>query len=184
MLKTLLISAVTTLCTMSSLQAQQVFEEMPQDFQPKTEVAGCFIRNGEETLFLKRQFNKPQGNTWAIPAGKFEGDESAEQTVIREIREETGIEMQNQNLAYLHKAYVRHPTGDFVFHVFEYNIDDIPQIKMNPKEHVDFRWVTLEEALEMSLIPGEDELINLTYGVQPIPPSSYSYHITNYTGHS
>jgi 8-oxo-dGTP diphosphatase len=182
MFKALFVSAMTVLCTMSSLNAQQVFQEMPEDFHPKTEVAGCFIRNGNDTLFLKRQFDKPQGNTWAIPAGKFDSGETAEQTVIREIHEETGIEMQNQCLSYLGRVYIRHSTGDFVFYAFEYNIADFPQVKINPKEHVDYRWVTLEEALEMSLIPGEDELINLAYGVQPTPPSAYSYHMTNYMG--
>jgi 8-oxo-dGTP diphosphatase len=183
MIKALLISVITTLCTMGPLRAQEVFQEMPQNFHPKIEVAGCFIRNGDETLFLKRLADKPQGNTWAIPAGKSDKGETAEQTVIREIREETGIEMQKQCLAYLGTVYIRHSTGDFVFHAFEYNIADSPQIKFNPKEHVDYRWVTLREALEeMSLIPGEDELIKLAYGVQPTPPSSYSYHRINYMG--
>ncbi len=181
MIKSLFISTITTLCTMSSLNAQQVFQEMPQDFHPKAEVAGCFIRNENHTLFLKRQFDKPQGNTWAIPAGKCDNSEAAEQTVIREIREETGIETQTQCLSYLGKVYIRHSTGDFVFHAFEYNLTGLPQVKMNPTEHVEYRWVTLEEALEMSLTPGEDELIHSVYGVQPVSPSSYSYHITNYT---
>jgi len=179
MFKALFISVITTLCTINPLYSQEVFQEMPQNFHPKTEVAGCFIKNGDEMLFLKRLPDKPQGNTWAIPAGKIDKGETAEETVIREIQEETGIEMQKQCLSYFGKVYISHSTGDLVFHVFEYNLLGSPQVKFNPGEHTDYRWVTLQESLEMSLIPGEDELIKLAYGVQPLPSHLNSYHITN-----
>jgi mutator protein MutT len=145
---------------------------MPRNFSSQNEVAGCFIKAGDQVLFLKRLLNKPQGNTWAIPGGKSDRGESAEETVVREIREETGIEMQHRCLTYFGKVYISHSTGDFIFHIFEYNLVDFPQVKFNPKEHADYRWLTLEDALEMTLIPGEDELIKLAYGVQPSTSSS------------
>jgi mutator protein MutT len=179
MLRPLFISAMITLCTINPLYGTEVYQEMPRNFSPKIEVAGCFIRSGEQVLFLKRLSCKPQGNTWGIPGGKADKGETAEETVIREIREETGIEIEQQSLIYFGKVYLTHTTGNIVLHIFEYNIKAPEQIKFNPKEHADYRWTTLEEALEMTLIPGEPELIQMAYGTQPLP--QISYHFTNQT---
>jgi mutator protein MutT len=164
-MRALITSIFAVLCLNIPLSAQQVFEEKPKNFDPKIEVAACFIRVGEEVLFLKRLPQKPQGNTWGIPGGKFDEGETAEETVIREIREETGINMKEQSLGYYGKYYVRYPNMDYVFHIFEYRSEDFPKVKFNPKEHADYRWVTLQEALQMTLIPGEEECISLVYGI-------------------
>lgn len=165
-MKHLIATIFTVLCLNSPLGAQYVFQEKPKEFDPKIEVAACFIRVGDQVLFLKRLPHKPQGTTWGIPGGKFDKGESPEQTVVRETHEETGIEMSDQSsLGYLGKVYIKYPEMDYVFHIFEYKAEDFPKVKLNPKEHADYRWVTIEEALQMTLIPGEEECINLVYGI-------------------
>ncbi len=146
------------------LLAQMVFEEKPEDFKPKMEVAACFIQVGDQVLFLKRLPTKPQGNTWGIPGGKFDPGETATQTVTREIREETGIEIPKESMDYYGKVFIRYPEMDYTFHMFVYEMDEMPDVKYNPQEHADYRWVSLEEALTMPLIPGEEECISLVYG--------------------
>jgi mutator protein MutT len=140
-----------------------VFEEKPKDFHPTMDVAACFIRVDDQVLFLKRLPTKPQGNTWGIPGGKFDKGETAEQTAIREIREETGIQIPKESMSYFGQFYVRYPDMDYNFHIFEYEIDKLPEVKYNPKEHAGYRWVTLEEASQMPLIPGEEECIAYVY---------------------
>lgn len=164
-MRSLITSIFAVLCLNSPLVAQYVYEDKPEKFDPKIEVAACFIRVGDEVLLLKRLPEKPQGTTWGIPGGKFDEGESPADTVIRETREETGIDMSDQSLDYYGKVYVRYPEMDYVFHIFEYKAEDFPQVKFNPKEHADYRWVTLEDALQMTLIPGEEECISLVYGV-------------------
>jgi 8-oxo-dGTP pyrophosphatase MutT (NUDIX family) len=115
---------------------------------------------------LKRLPHKPQGTTWGIPGGKRDEGESPYETVVREIQEETGIKMPENALGYFGEVYVRYPDMDYVFHIYEYRMQDFPEVEFNPKEHADYRWVTLQEALQMTLIPGEEECINLVYGVQ------------------
>ncbi|MBS0605116.1 MAG: NUDIX hydrolase [Verrucomicrobia bacterium] len=149
------------------LIAQMVYEEVPENFQPKIEVAACFIRSGDKVLFMKRLPYKPQGNTWGIPGGKFDKGETPQQTVIREIREETGIEMPTDELCYFGKVFVRYPEMDYTFHLFEYRTEDIPDVEYNPGEHAGYTWVTFEEALKLPLIPGEEECISLVYGGIP-----------------
>lgn len=152
------------LCFINPLSAQMVFEEKPKDFRPKMEVAACFIRVGDQVLFMKRLPHKPQGNTWGIPGGKFDKGETAHETVTREIREETGIDIPKESMNYFGKYYVRYPEMDYIFHMFEYQLEELPSVQYNPKEHAGYRWLTFEEALQMPLIPGEEECIDLVYG--------------------
>ena len=173
-MRKLITSVFAFLCLNNPLTAEMVFEEKPENFTPKIEVAACFIRVGDEVLFLKRLTHKPQGNTWGIPGGKFDEGENAQETVIREIQEETGIVMTEQSLGYFGKVYVRYSDMDYILHIFEYKAEDFPTVKFNPKEHADYRWVTLDEALQMTLIPGEEECISFAYGPQNSEISSTS----------
>jgi len=146
------------------LSAQMVFEEKPKDFKPKLEVAACFIQVDDQVLFVKRLPNKPQPNTWGIPGGKFDEGETATETVMREIQEETGIEIPEESMEYYGEVYVRYPEMDYTFHMFVYKPEELPKVTINPEEHADYTWVSLEEALKMPLIPGEEECISLVYG--------------------
>jgi 8-oxo-dGTP diphosphatase len=146
------------------VSAQLVFQHPPEHFQPKVEVAACFITDQQKFLFLKRLPHKTDGNCWGIPGGKVEQGETAEQAVIREIQEETGISLHTQPLTYFGKVYIRYPHVDFIYHMFEYQTGSLPPITISQEEHSEFRWLTLPEALELPLIPGEDECIYLCYG--------------------
>lgn len=166
-MRNIITSAIAVFCLNGPLAAQQVFQEKPENFNPQTEVSACFIRVGEDVLFLKRAENKPQGTTWGIPGGKKNKGETSDEAVIREIREETGIKISENLLSYHGKVYVRYPDMDYVFHMYEYQIENFPEVKFNPEEHEDFRWVALPDALEqLTLIPGEEECISLAYGIQ------------------
>ena len=159
----------TMLSLFNPLNAQLVYQEEPEDFKPKVEVATCFIRANNEILFLKRLPFKPQGNTWGTPGGKFDEGENATQAVVRETREETGIKLNPESMTYHGKVYIRYPDGDYTLHLFEYQADNWLDVKINPGEHADYRWITMDEALSMPLIPGQDECLALVYN-----PSSAS----------
>lgn len=46
------------------------------------------ITDGDRVLLAKLRF--PEAGTWTLPGGGVEFDETVEQAVVREIREETG----------------------------------------------------------------------------------------------
>jgi len=146
-----------------SASAQLVFEEPPEHFNPKVEVAACFLFDKDNVLFLKRQPHKPQGNTWGIPGGKMEKGETAKEAVLRELKEETGLDLVNQEVKYHGKVYIRYPTGDFIYHMFEHVLNKRPEVLIDPSEHSAYKWITFKEALSLPLIPGEEECIHLVY---------------------
>ena len=70
-----------------SLDAQLVFQDAPENFNPKVEVAACFIKVEDDVLFLKRLPHKAEGNCWGVPGGKCEKGDTPESAMIREIQE-------------------------------------------------------------------------------------------------
>ncbi len=148
--------------------SQQVFHEPPENFNPRLEVAACFFTVEEKVLFMKRQAHKSDGSLWGIPGGRCEKGETAHETVVREMKEETGIDLSDKPLKYFGKVYIRLPDVDFTYHMFAHALEAIPNdIAMDPAEHTEYRWITLQEALQLPLIRGEAECIYLAYGAEP-----------------
>lgn len=104
-----------------------------------------------------RDVSRPQGNTWCVPGGKLEQGEDAQQAVVRELLEETGIEVA-ESLEFIGTLYVR-ATKDHACHVFSKRFTHLPEIVLDLSEHQEARWVTLSEALELPLIGGGTECL-------------------------
>ncbi len=138
-----------------------VFQEPPQNFRPKKHIAGCYISVGDRVLFLKRQSFISEPNTWGMPGGHVEKGESVEEAVVREVFEETGLDFSESPPRFVKKVYVRYPHVDFVYYMFAKHLDGQPAIQLNPEEHTEYRWMTLDTAVTEPLIRGETECISL-----------------------
>jgi 8-oxo-dGTP diphosphatase len=140
-----------------------IYKNKPQEFNSKSEVVGCFMQYEKEILLLHRQDYKPEGNTWGMPAGKVDSGENVLETMIREIQEEIGIVLPASKLNYFKKIYVKYPSHDFIYHIFHNTFETRPEIKLNPKEHKDFRWISPEKALALPLVTDGDACIKLFF---------------------
>lgn len=89
-----------------------IAEEKPDDFTPRFEVVSCFVEWQDKILLLHRQEHKPQPDTWGVPAGKLEGDEDSLQAMVRELREETGLNINKTDLEFLDRVFVSYPGYD------------------------------------------------------------------------
>lgn len=138
-----------------------LYLEKPENFNDSLQVAGCVIMHNGKFLLLHRQDHKPQGNTWDMPAGKIKKGEEIVLGLIREVKEETGIEFKARDLKFFRKVYVRYPDLDFVYHIFSTELSEQPEVKIDLSSHKDFTWATPEQALKMNLIPDEDGCIRL-----------------------
>lgn len=150
----------------ASCEAQILFSKPPKEFVSQIEVAICFIKKSDgEILFLKRQIHKPEGNTWGIPGGKLDPGETPAQAVIREVSEETGLQLEKDSIKYLGKAYL-HSSRDVTLHVFEADLpkDTLSQVHINPQEHQAYVWLPLNRADHLKHLPGEEEVIEFFYG--------------------
>ena len=62
--------------------------------KPRLELAKAVIREGEKYLLLKRSPDaKVYPDRWDFPGGKLDQGETAEEAVVREVKEETGLDV-------------------------------------------------------------------------------------------
>jgi 8-oxo-dGTP diphosphatase len=60
---------------------------------------GAVIWNGRDEVLLVRRARPPRAGEWSIPGGKIESGETIHDALRREVREETGIEVEIGALA-------------------------------------------------------------------------------------
>lgn len=142
------------------------FLEPPEKFNPAFETVGCFCEFDNKILLLLRQDDKPQGNTWGMPAGKIkERDKSLAHAMQREFLEETGNIVLPQFFIYFNMIYVRYPDVDFLYHTFHLILNRQIGVKIDQREHKAFDWFYPEQALTIPLIPVLPELIRYFYKI-------------------
>lgn len=76
---------------------------------PSITADGILIKN-QQILLVKRK-NKPFKGKWALPGGFVEYEEKTEDTVIREVLEETGLKTKINQLAGVYSDPDRDPRG-------------------------------------------------------------------------
>ncbi len=60
---------------------------------------GAVIGNGAGRIVVVRRRNPPSAGMWSIPGGRVEAGESLEEAVRREVREETGLDVEVADVA-------------------------------------------------------------------------------------
>lgn len=139
-----------------------LFLEKPTDFASRGDVVGCFIRVRDRFLLLHRSKEEEAAHTWGLPAGKVEPGEALVDGACREITEETGLTPSSEDLRILLSTFIRNNGRDFMFHMFEWKLEEEPTITLQPSEHQAYRWLTAKEVLAMgNLIHDLEECIQL-----------------------
>jgi ADP-ribose pyrophosphatase YjhB (NUDIX family) len=117
---------------------------------------------GRWWLAAIRPGGKREG-TWALPKGNLGHGESPEETALREVTEETGLEGVSQGkLGDVRYVYSRRGTRIFKvvsFYLVRYRrgrIDDVPESFRH--EVAEARWIPLEEAPRLLAYGGEREM--------------------------
>ena len=142
-----------------------IYFEKPKKFNSIFEVVSCFFEKDGKILLLHRQDYKPQGNTWGVPAGKVEINEIPIDAITRELKEETDYKASTDAFKLTKIIYVKFPNYDFIYHIYYLPITKNCEIKIDPKAHKNFKWVTPKEALDMNLIQDLDSCIKIQYNI-------------------
>lgn len=119
-------------------------------------VAAIVIKD-DRILLLRR--TGPLKGTWCYVVGKIEASEKAWQGALREIKEETGLIPSEFYSADIQEQFYEIGKDSIrIAPVFVGYILDKQEVKIN-EEHDDFKWVTIEEALQMLSFPGQRKII-------------------------
>ncbi|MEU6853382.1 NUDIX domain-containing protein [Actinacidiphila alni] len=63
------------------------------------------VRDGEGRVLLLKHRMWPEGRQWGLPTGYANKSETFEDTIVREVREETGLSVQVHQLVHLKSGY-------------------------------------------------------------------------------
>lgn len=100
----------------------------------------CIINENNELLLQKRS---EKDDIWGIPGGAVEVGESIEESAIREIKEETGLDISLEYLIGVYSKYfIEYPNGDkaqSICYFFKGNVVD-GDLNIDEKETFDLKY--------------------------------------------
>jgi len=113
-------------------------------------VGGALFRNGKLLVVKRAGTRKLLPGLWEIPGGKVEMGETGEEALIREFYEETGLRI------IVGKEYWKYEY-DYAGELAEERdfivTADGCEVHLNPKEHIEYRWISAGEIGELESSP-------------------------------
>ncbi|MBP5465791.1 MAG: (deoxy)nucleoside triphosphate pyrophosphohydrolase [Treponema sp.] len=117
----------------------------------------CIAVNGGKVLIARRNPTGQMGDRWEFPGGKLEAGERDEDAVIREFREEFGVDVRVgekiAETAFVHdgKSVALHAYRIFVPH-------DGSELPYRLTEHSEYRWVVISELEQLPFVDSDMKL--------------------------
>jgi 8-oxo-dGTP pyrophosphatase MutT (NUDIX family) len=137
----------------------EVFIQRPIKFNPFLKACACHVEVGSKYLFLQKSEGRWSQNLWGVPCGRIEKGEGLYHCMVRELKEEIGLEVKREVLDYLTPLYVVKPEVSYTFHLFYLKLNKEIEVTLSD-EHKDFRWLSFKKALSLPLIPGQKEVFS------------------------
>ena len=147
---------ITAGCKASTNDDPLKYPEMKKNKPvPTVNVAVCIIIYKSKLLLMQRPKDKMLGGLWEFPGGKIKKGETKEDAVIREVFEETHLNINNPK--YL--GEVKHQYSHFKVKIslFQHNIKDISNLKIKEK----YLWTTIKGLDNLALPKANHKMLNI-----------------------
>lgn len=123
---------------------------------------GAVVINNEgkelEFLIIKHI----SGEHWGFPKGHVEEGETESETALREVFEETGLKVKLMN-GFSHRMKYSPMIGTVKEVVYFVGVSSDKQVKCQESEIIDFRWLTLREAIDVVTHENSRKLLREAY---------------------
>jgi len=123
---------------------------------PLTEVSCAVIVDGDRVLVTQRSEHMPHPLKWEFPGGKLNPGETPEGSIIREIREELGVEISVIQLL----PSVRHRYSDSDIKLIPF-VCSIKKGEIDLSEHKSYSWVHRSELDQVDWLEADIEVVAL-----------------------
>ena len=117
----------------------------------------AIIKNDEGKILLTCRNVEPFKGQWCLPGGHIDANETVETAVIREVKEETGLDFEPKFITYLDEIAPEHNWHAVVM-VFDGR--GMGEIVTQESEVTDIRWFSLDEASSLSLAFTHNEILD------------------------
>ncbi len=108
------------------------------------------IANRGRMLVLRRAPSMPYAPlTWDLPGGHLALGETAEDCLLREIKEETGLDAAIDSMLGVHSM----KSEPYVQMIYSCRLKVYQSVRLRPDEHIDSKWVTPDDLASMETIP-------------------------------
>jgi 8-oxo-dGTP diphosphatase len=124
---------------------------------PSIGVGGIVFNDNRQVLLIERN-QPPASGLWSIPGGKLESKESLSEACNREVKEETGLDVQATVIV----AVVERQTEGFHYIIIDYLALLKSPEQSNPIAQSDAsnaKWVEIDKLSKYKLVPGLHEII-------------------------
>ena len=118
-------------------------------------IAAIIVNKNGKILIAQRNFKKSQGGLWEFPGGKIELNETKEEAIIREIKEELAIDIKVDN--YIGEKEYRYP--EKTINLIALKCSQIGG-KIKVKEHEKVEWAKYSELQKFEFAPADMFIID------------------------
>jgi 8-oxo-dGTP diphosphatase len=110
----------------------------------RVNVVYCLIydEENEQVLIVHNR----DANTWTMPGGAVENDETLEQAAIREVKEETGLQVEISDVVAVNECLFKRENEHAIFITFRAEITGGKISIENPNEISKITWVDIQAA--------------------------------------
>ena len=120
------------------------------------DVVAAIIENNEgDILIAKRNLEKAQGGLWEFPGGKIEKNESADDAIKREIKEELNIDIEVIKWIIEKRHNYPEKTINLILCTAKWTGGEL-----NLSEHEDSKWIKKEDIFNFQFAEADNEIIN------------------------
>jgi mutator protein MutT len=122
---------------------------------PLPEVAVGAVAVDEQRILLVRRGHGPGAGWWSVPGGRVEPGETLREAVVREVLEETGLEVVVDHfLGYVERIGDEPAPYHFVILDFAVTVLDPEQPPVPGDDADEVRWVPFEDLADLRLVAG------------------------------
>ena len=124
---------------------------------PRPELCVGAVAVDDDRLLLVRRGREPGAGYWSVPGGRLESGETLAEAVVRELREETGVEgVCGPLLGWVERI---HPSHHFV--ILDFTVDVLePGRPVAGDDAAEAAWVPLREVTTLGLVDGLAEFLH------------------------
>ena len=135
-------------------------KEFISESQQKEFVDVIIYSEEMEVLVLQRaNYMKNFRGMWGVVGGSIEKGETPEEAALREVKEETGMSKENEDIDYVKQiGKITHDNGS-VSYLFQVWTVEVPGVKLS-KEHQRYKWISNTDQIKCKLMTDIKEEID------------------------